>query len=259
MLPRWCHFDRCHEFTPAVVNAIYCPDCRCKRKAESSRKRLEPDVIIYDEAAWTREEARKEQRAIRAQQKNEWLFANKTFATYDIEASNLAASIGEMICVCVRPLGGPTVTFSDFTDDKNFVDALGRELEKYDYIIGFYSSRYDLKFINTRLMIHGFEPIRHLRHIDLYDVAKSALKLHSNRLGVVAETLVGDSLKTRVLGPEWMDALRRHDEKAMAYIIDHCQRDVKETEAVFHALKGFINVSATKVQRWGGSGYVGLI
>ena len=69
---------------------------------------------------------------------------------------------------------------------------------------------------------------------------------------MVAETLFGESEKTRVIGPIWTRALMG-DKEAWKYIIEHCQMDVVVLERVFEELKGFVNLSATRWKKFGGS------
>jgi len=94
--------------------------------------------------------------------------------------------------------------------------------------------------------------IRSNGRVDLYYVARHRLKLHSNRLAVVAETLFGESEKTRVVGPIWTRAVAG-DKEAMDYIVEHCIIDVDVLEQVFERLRGFVNLSATRWRKYGAS------
>lgn len=242
-------FDRCCYFEPGVWNNIYCRRCRCKRLAENVVKRLTKS----EEELWQLQESRKEDRATAAQNKNEWLLQNKTFGFVDLECTSLQASIGEILCGCIKLLNGDIQTFvGDRRGDKKVCVQIRDALERLDYVCTFYGTGFDLPFLNTRLVAQGERPIDQLRHIDLYYVARNKLKLHSNRLQVVAETLFGKSEKTRVIGPIWLQA-SRGDKAAMNYIVEHCQRDVSELESLFLQLRGFINIGATRIRRFGAS------
>jgi uncharacterized protein YprB with RNaseH-like and TPR domain len=254
----WCHYDRCCSFDPGSHNARFCPEHRCKRRAENARKRLTsppPDDI---EELWRLQENRKLGRLETAQSKNEWLLERSKIGFFDIESSNLDASIGVILCACIKDRGGEVHTFVAGQDeggiisDRTVVVAIRDRLEQYDYVSTFYGTRFDIPFLNTRLLMHGERPIDRLRHIDLYFVARFKLKLHSNRLQVVAETMLGESTKTRVVGPIWVRAIAG-DKAAMQYIIDHCVIDVEELENVFEKVRGFINLSAVRWRKYGGS------
>jgi uncharacterized protein YprB with RNaseH-like and TPR domain len=177
---------------------------------------------------------------------------------FDIETTNLDASIGMILCACVKEMGGETFTAvsrmpeGGFMDDHEVVVQIRDWLEEYDYVCTYYGTGFDIPYLNTRLLIHGERPINRIRHVDLYYTAKFQLKLHSNRLAVVAETLFGNSDKTRVLGPVWTRAAQG-DPEAMKYIVDHCQIDVEVLERVFNHLRGFINLSEKRIKLFGRS------
>lgn len=252
---RWCHYDHCHEFDPQSWNAIYCPDCRCKRKAENQRKRLTAPVS-GDEELWKLQENRKLGLLEQKQAKNDWLLANSRIGFFDIETSNLDASIGMMLMGCIKERKGGVFTrivspnSAGLLDDHEAVVSLRDELESYDYVVTFYGTGFDIPYLNSRLIIHGERPINRLRHVDVYYVARTHLKLHSNRLAVVGETLGLSVEKTRVVGPIWTRALMG-DQESMGYIVDHCIIDVKVLEEAFEKLRGFVNFSATRWKKFG--------
>jgi uncharacterized protein YprB with RNaseH-like and TPR domain len=253
----WCLYDRCHEFVPGSHNGKYCKDCKCKRKREASAKRLTAEVPVGEEL-WKLQENRKIGRFVAAQAKNEWLLENRTFGSFDLETTNLDASIGMILCGCIKNRGSRTLTCVATRDedgllnDKQVCINLRDAIEGYDYIYSYYGTKFDLPYLNTRLIIHGERPINQIRHIDLYYVARYKLKLHSNALAVVGETLFGDSGKSRVMGPIWARAAMGSKED-MDYIIEHCEKDVVALEKVFEELRGFVNLSAVRWRRFGAS------
>ncbi len=252
----WCNFDRCCEFTPETINRKYCAEHGCAKKAENSRRRLQSPLISSEES-WRLQENRKLDRLLVSQNKNRWIEENSNICFFDIETTNLSASIGMMICACVKDKDGETYTFKMskenglFNDHKAVVE-IRDFLESYDYVVTYYGTRFDIPYLNTRLIMYGERPLQRLRHIDLYFTAKFKLKLHSNKLAVVCETLFGDTEKTRVIGNTWNQALMG-DKQSMDYIVEHCQIDVAELEKVYDELKGFINLSAVRWRVFGGS------
>ena len=253
-----CVYDGCCEFDPQSHNHYHCTKHGCKRKAENAKKRLRLPININDPETWELQDQRKLAIAERVRAKNEWILQNRSFAFFDIETTNLEASIGMILCACIKALDGYTDTMvsgaSDggYMDDHKIVVQLRDCLECYDYVVTYYGTGFDIPYLNTRLIVHGERPINRLRHVDLYYTAKFQLKLHSNRLDVVAETLFGKSEKTRVLGPVWTRAAQG-DPEAMEYIVKHCKIDVEVLERVFHQLRGFINLSEKRIQLFGRS------
>lgn len=252
----WCGYDHCCEFEPASHNARYCSTHKCKRKAENAAKRITAPLTNPEEL-WAMQEGRKLSVLTTAQKKNQWLLDKSRIGFFDIETSNLDANIGMMLCACVKDYKGGTKTFIMSKDnglysDRKFAVAMRDYLEKFDYVVTWYGTKFDVPYLNTRLILHGERPLDIIRHIDLYYTARFKLKLHSNRLAVVSESLFGESDKTRVVGPIWTNALMG-DKKALQYIIDHCVIDVDVLEQVFEELHGFVNLSAKRWRKFGGS------
>ena len=255
---RWCVYDRCHPFKPVGDSHVYCTNCNCKRKAENSRKRL-TNPILDDTLLWELQENRKLGRMDTAQAKNKWLLDNSRIGFFDIESMDLDANRSLMLCATIKEYKGDTYTFvskspksGGMVEDKDALIEARDLLESFDYICTFYGSRFDLPYFNTRLLMHGERPVNQLRHIDLYYIARTHLKLYSNRLQVVTEALFGEAAKTRILWPIWLKALGG-SKKDMKYITDHCEIDVAELEKVFDKLRGFINFSATRWRVYGAS------
>ena len=259
----WCAYDHCCEFAPEAHNARYCPTHRCKRRAENAVKRLTQDVDDTPEVLWEEQEQAKKGRLEIAQAKNEWLLARSKIAFFDLETTNLNASIGMILCGCIGWRARPGEPGSILTavankgndgllSDHAVCLTLRDALETADYVVTWYGTKFDIPYINTRLLMHDERPINRLRHVDLYYSARFRLRLHSNRLQVAAETLLDKSDKTRVIGGVWQRAAQGSDED-MKYIIEHCKVDVGELEQVFDQLRGFVNFSATRWRKLGGS------
>lgn len=262
--PRRCYRDGCHIFQPETANHIYCTECGCKRKFENARKRLTKPLNTHEDMVehWELQEQRKMANALLALERNDHILQTKSIGFFDIEATNLSASIGEMLSASVKTYRDPEVwsvwqAIPEDDGDRTLVVNVRDYLETFDYVCTFYGTGYDIPFLNTRLLIHGERPLAQIRHLDLYYVARHNLKLHSNRLAVVEETLLGEGTKTRVLGPVWTKA-QRGDRDAMKYIVDHCELDVIALESAFERLRGFVNFSAIKLRKYGGSGYGGI-
>ena len=250
----WCQYDRCCSFDPGSHNARYCPEHKCKRKNEAAVKRLSEPPPTGEEL-WQLQEQRKEQLGIIAQQKNAWLLANKRIVFFDLETFDLAADFGLVMVGCIKDRGGAIKTYSAAAgdpDERDCILGIRDELEAADYVCTWYGTKFDLPYINTRLLINNERPIAKIRHIDAYYTARFKLKLQSNRLAAVELALLGQSHKTAILPGIWRRALRG-DKEALDYIIDHCERDVQVLEDVFEKLRGFINFSATRWRRYGAS------
>lgn len=163
---------------------------------------------------------------------------------FDIEASNLDADYGIMLSYCILDdktdkIYKGVITKKDLEKnlDKRLVQQCINDLLKFDIITGFYSTGFDFPFIRTRALIHNikFPEYMSLKHKDVYYIAKSKLKLSSNRLENVSRVLFGESVKTRIDSKNWIGALRG-DKKCLDYILDHNEKDVKELKRVYWKL-----------------------
>ena len=177
---------------------------------------------------------------------------------FDIESSNLDANYGIMLTWANKPAGSKEIEHDSITKedlingdlDKRIVISAMKSLHKYDRIVGHYSRKFDIPFLRTRAMYWHLDELfpkpGELAHTDTWELAKTLLKLNSNRQVTVAEALIGNAkgqvLKTRIDPNHWIKALQG-DEKALAYILDHNIRDVIELERNHKRLQRFARKS----------------
>jgi uncharacterized protein YprB with RNaseH-like and TPR domain len=258
-MTRRCIHDGCCEFEQSTHNHVYCVACKCKRKAENAKKRLTAELSVYDTEAWQLEENRKLARAERSNAKSRWLLDNKTFCFFDLETTNLDANYGHILCSSIRDRQtGETLTHDTVSSDTEILAQIRETLEQYDYVVTFFGTRFDIPYLNTRLLMAGMKPVGLTRHVDMYYTARHMLRLNSNRMTVVEESLFGKTIKTRLNGQIWIDAAQRFHcecgarnekaEAAMEYIKDHCIKDVKSLQDIFEELVRFRKLGETPVR-----------
>lgn len=173
---------------------------------------------------------------------------------FDIEASGLQANFAIMLCYCIKEAGSDKIYQYSVTKkeldtclDKNVVRRCIEDLSKFDKIITFYGSRFDFPFVRTRALVNNidFPEYGQLFHNDLYYNIRYKFKLHSNRLENACRVLLGKTEKTHVDPNIWLKALRG-SKKELDWILDHCQRDVRDLERLYdkvHIFKGKANTS----------------
>lgn len=161
----------------------------------------------------------------------------------DIEATNLKANFGVVICWCILP--NKTNTFIEGcvtpdemkgiggkkpTRDKRIIGELGVALRKFDRLVVHYGTdrKFDFPFLRSRALWHGadFPKYKELWVTDTWSIAKCKLCLSSNRLATIADFLHIKTKKTPITTEHWLDALSGFQE-SLDYILDHCHRDVK--------------------------------
>lgn len=163
----------------------------------------------------------------------------------DIEATNLKADFGYMLCASWKWEGLKKVhhrsiaeapTFEeDPTDDAWIIEELRPELEKADVVVFHYGSRFDYPYLQTRALYHRLEPLPRVRWIDTWRIARNQLALSSNRLASLSR-LLGVEEKTPLSGPVWIRAMAGHA-PSIRYVVEHCDQDVIVLEQVYQRIK----------------------
>lgn len=176
-------------------------------------------------------------------------------AVFDLETSNLNADYGLILCGVIYNITAnkidvirwdKTEAYKNgiYHNDREVVVKIRDELEKYDIVIGYNSTRFDIPFLRTRLLKHRERLLESVRHIDLYWIAKYKLKLHDNKLDTIAKFTKTESQKTEVDGDKWIEALvyagTKRGKIAMDYIVEHCVLDCKVLAQVFGEIKDLI-------------------
>ena len=168
-------------------------------------------------------------------------------AFLDIETSNLKANFGIVLCWCILDDKGALyedwMTKKDVmsgVEDSRVVETCIATMLEFDRVVGHYSTYFDIPFLRTRALIHGLEfpGVGELYHTDTWKMARKSLCLHSNRQAVVAESLYGSTVKTRISHPDWRKAMMGNAE-SMKEVLDHCEKDVQDLKKNYETLLPF--------------------
>jgi uncharacterized protein YprB with RNaseH-like and TPR domain len=152
----------------------------------------------------------------------------------DIEASNLKANWGIMLSWCIKPRGEKDIIESVITKDEIFnynfdyrvTGELMDAMTDFDILVTYYGTGFDIPFMRTRALYHGFEfpEFGSIYHWDLYYKVRSKLKLHNNRLETATKFFDIEG-KTH-LEPEQMIRARYGDPESLKWLLHHNQEDV---------------------------------
>ena len=175
----------------------------------------------------------------------------------DIESSNLKANFGICYSYCIKIQGSDEVIkrcvtpkeMKNHTYDKRLMQDLVKDLEKFDRVVTYYGSRFDIPFLRTRCLlqkVEGFPVYKALNHTDLYFSVRGKLCLHRKSLQVVAEALEIDAKNHPMHFGVWMKA-SGGDKKALDYILTHNIEDVITTEKVYDKMNKFFRITDTSV------------
>ena len=161
----------------------------------------------------------------------------------DIETDSLKADFGMVLSWCIKDKDGDT-TFDvitrqeifDFEFDKRIVQSLVTQMKKYNVLIGYYSTKFDIPFIRTRAMKFGilFPEFQEVWHWDLYYAVRNKMKLSRNSLDSATHFL-GIEGKTHLDYGVWLRG-KYGDPAALAEILEHNKYDVEITEKLFDKL-----------------------
>ncbi len=174
--------------------------------------------------------------------------ANVKIGYLDIETSNLKANFGIMLSYAIKEKGNKkilcdTITKKEIDDgtlDKRLVRQCIEDMKKFDVVMGYYSTKFDIPFIRTRAMYWGidFPMYGELQHKDVWYMVRAKMCLHSNRLESACKHL-GIEGKTHIDSLYWIRALSG-DKKALDYILDHNKKDVVILEKLHDKVKEFV-------------------
>src|SRR3972149_4840281 len=97
-----------------------------------------PSVAIIKQ--WELEEARKDERAMAAIAKSQWLIENRSWCFFDLETTNLKANFGEILVGCIKPRGKKAEVYAadEAFGDGFLVEQLAERLLDFDYIVTWY-------------------------------------------------------------------------------------------------------------------------
>lgn len=116
-------------------------------------------------------------------------------------------------------------------------------LVEADALVSWYGKEFDLKFLNSRMLLAGLKPLPPFghNHVDLYFVCQRNFKLHSGRMQAFAETFGCPVDKTPVRADIWRRA-NRGDPKALRYVVEHCRRDVDILHWVYQTVRPYVRL-----------------
>lgn len=170
---------------------------------------------------------------------------------WDIEASNLAADFGIILCVGFKDVGGGKPEVMNLLDyvgedgdliraEKRLLKDVSARLLDTDVWLTHFGTHYDLPFVNTRLLYHNLPTLpANFAMLDTWKISRNRLKLRNNRLITISEFLGTEEEKNAIKPEQWIRALGGHT-PSMRYIVEHCRRDVVVLAEVYNRLRPLV-------------------
>jgi len=175
----------------------------------------------------------------------------------DIEASDLFASAGSIICIGIfdpENFKEPYIYFVRHPEDEEKVlEWLKEKLSENNYLAlsGWNIKNYDIPFILGRSVKLNFDfsDLAKLKVIDLLEVARAAVKIHSYTMEDVCKWLDVDyspELKGQEIDSYYHKSLSG-DRTAEEKIKNRCREDLIALAELFEKLKPYLNLSRIRL------------
>lgn len=148
-----------------------------------------------------------------------------------------------IICVSYKWLGEKQVynlAWDNDQCDKFLLEQFIDTLNEADLIVAHNGDRFDLKWIKTRAIFHRLPMLVDYPQFDTLKVAKKKFLFNSNKLDYISKFL-GHEGKNKTNMKLWDDIILRKDPKAMKEMIEYCDEDVRQLEAVYNELVSWDN------------------
>lgn len=165
-----------------------------------------------------------------------WRPSFKTSISYDQVLKESA-----IICICYKWQGSDKVYHLTWDKgcDKSMMDKFYSVIEQADEVITHNGDNFDIKWIRTRFLLHGYKSMPDLKSIDTLKISRQKFRFDSNRLDAIGKILGFGGKKDTGGIQLWHDIIQKNSKKAMMDMVAYCKRDVELLEKVFLKLEGF--------------------
>lgn len=154
-----------------------------------------------------------------------------------------------LVSVCWKWVGSPTVYSvsllndpkrfaKDPHDDTHVCKVFHKVLMDADVLVAHNGDSFDLRYLKTRMLVHGLDPLPPITSIDTYKVVKQQFLLNSNALDYIGRFL-GFGGKKKTPSGLWLEVLNG-SRKAIKTMVDYNRRDVTLLEKVFKRLVPYV-------------------
>jgi hypothetical protein len=145
-----------------------------------------------------------------------------------------------IICVCYKWEEEDDVHCIEWKkgNDKQLVKQFSKIILEADEIVAHNGNKFDLKWFNTRNLIHNLPPIPQYKTVDTLTIARKHFYLNSNRLDYLGKILLNEG-KIDVPYDLWKRICLHHEPSAMEEMVRYCKKDVELLERVWKKLSAY--------------------
>jgi DNA polymerase elongation subunit (family B) len=142
-----------------------------------------------------------------------------------------------MISACWKSLGDKHMSYAASVkpwDDYSTVKKLRDALSRADVIIGHNSDKFDIKYLNARLIFHNLPPLPQVASVDTLKEIKKVASFTSHKLDYLSHILCGER-KNHVSFELWKQVVSG-DRLALNKMVAYNKKDVLLTEKLYKRL-----------------------
>lgn len=164
------------------------------------------------------------------------VFSWRTGSKIFIDHSNIIQERA-IICICYKwENKGKVYSLTwDNGSDKKLLKQFIEVISEADELVAHNGDKFDLRWINARTLIHGFDPIPHHKTVDTLKIARKHFYLNSNKLDYLSNLLLGEG-KINTDFSLWKEVCLNKSDKALSSMVKYCKRDVELLERVYRKL-----------------------
>lgn len=123
-------------------------------------------------------------------------------------------------------------------DDHRITQELADLMRSADRVVAHNGDKFDIPLLQGRLLANGQEPLGPIPSIDTLKLARSSIKIASNKLDYLAQFL-GIGQKSPMQFSDW-EAAYHGDEAALRKMDRYCRQDVRLLEQVYDRLEPYM-------------------
>lgn len=151
---------------------------------------------------------------------------------------------GESAIHTVSVLDDPKRYKKNPHDDTHVVKTLREVIAQADTIVAHNGDSFDKRYVDTRILVHGFDPLPPINSVDTYKVAKSKFMLNSNKLDYIGK-LLGVGQKVKTSPGLWMRVLNG-DADAVKEMVKYNKQDVVLLQNVYEKLRPYATTQLSR-------------
>ena len=142
-----------------------------------------------------------------------------------------------IICICYKWEGEEEVNSIqwDRGDDRELVKEFSEVAAEADEMVAHNGNKFDLKWFNTRNLIHNLPPIPQYKTVDTLTIARKHFYLNSNRLDYLGKILLREG-KINTNFDLWKRICLDNEPSAMREMVQYCKKDVELLERIWRKL-----------------------